>query len=159
MACYPGLGAPEIPAGEVLLVPLFSNHLAILQRSLEAAGLRQAAAAQNLANVNTPGYKALRVEFEQHLAAALKAGSTTPGLTLKVTHERHRPAGGAGTAAGIQPQLVRDTTRSDRVDGNNVDVEAEMARLAANEVWYGALLRQLNDELTRLRLAITEGRR
>ncbi|MFO7172315.1 MAG: flagellar basal body rod protein FlgB [Bacillota bacterium] len=142
-------------------MPLFPPHLSILQRGLEAAAVRQAALAHNLANVNTPGYKALRVRFEEHLAAALEMSGTgeAPRLPLRVTHPRHLRGRGAEAALEVRPQVVRDLSRSDRADGNNVDVEAEMAQMAANEIWYGALLRQLNDELARLRLAVTEGRR
>jgi flagellar basal-body rod protein FlgB len=110
----------------------------ILERSLEAASLRQQTLANNIANVNTPGFKRSRVEFEQHLAEALKVGDDP---------------------TTVRAQLTRETTSQGRPDGNNVDIEFEMTGLAENQIWHAALTRQITDHFARLRMAIHEGRR
>lgn len=142
---------------------LFPRQIGVLQRGLEAASLRQAVLAHNLANVNTPGYRAQAVRFEDALQQALDQAERPPGpgLAMKVTHERHFqvPPVPVPDPAQVQAAVVRDATRAARADGNNVDVDAEMARVAANQIWYSALSRQISDEFLRLRLAITEGRR
>lgn len=141
---------------------LFPRQIDILARSLEAASLRQAALAHNVANVNTPGYKALAVSFEGALQQALEQPEVSPApLALAATDARHIQVGPppAPDPTRVQAAVARDASRSARADGNNVDVEAEMARMAGNQMWYAALSRQVSDEFQRLRLAITEGRR
>lgn len=131
----------------------------ILERGLEASNLRHTVMAQNLANVNTPNYKAARVLFEEYLQRALTGGADQgPTLALVTTHQRHLGAAPVAPAQ-VRPVVTRDTAHAGRPDGNNVDLEAEMARVAANQVWYQALARQVNDEFARLRMAASEGRR
>lgn len=110
----------------------------ILQKGLEAASLRQRVLAHNIANVNTPGFKRSRVEFEHRLAEALSQGAPPESVEVKVVQELHSLA---------------------RPDGNNVDIELEMTQLAENQIWYAALTRQISDHFARLRMVIHEGRR
>lgn len=114
------------------------RDLAPLAAALTAAGLRHRVLAHNLANANTPGFKRFRVEFESRLAAALAAGQDP---------------------AGVTPAVVRETGSRSRPDGNNVDVELEMAQLAENQLWQAALVRQVSEHFARLRTVIYEGRR
>lgn len=138
----------------------YTGHIAILEQALAAAALRHQALAHNLANVNTPGYKALRVSFEDELARALDAqAGRDRRLPLARTDPGHLPGPAPAPPRAAAPHVWRDLTRSARADGNNVDLEAEMARVAANQIWYMALSRQIGDEFGRLRLAATEGRR
>jgi flagellar basal-body rod protein FlgB len=110
----------------------------ILERGIQAATLRQQALAHNVANVNTPGFKRVRVDFEAELARALK--------------ERRDPD-------TVKPTVVVETQSIGRPDGNNVDIELEMTQMAENQIWYAALVRQLNDQFNRLRMVIHDGRR
>lgn len=127
----------------------------ILQNGLTAASLRHTAISHNLANANTPNFKALAVRFEDLLAGALQGKNAEP---LQRTDPRH--LGWAATdPTQVQPVVVRDESRTGRSDGSSVDVEAEMAKLAGNQLSYSALTRQVSDEFRRLRLAITGGRR
>jgi len=77
-------------------------------------------------------------------------------LRLLVTHPGHFSGQTAATPA---PQVVRDNTTSYRNDGNNVDIDVEMARLAENSIYYDALAKQMSYRLGALRSAIYEGRR
>jgi flagellar basal-body rod protein FlgB len=153
-----------------------------LDSALGRTALRGAALANNLANVNTPGYKRLDVEFDAALAEAMAvsrgpAGPVVPAasrMPMTLTSAGHM-AGGAhasppapglhGSSASIagaghgQAKVVRAGGTTLRSDGNNVDIEAEMAMLAENTIYYQALVQQLNSSLDLLRLAITEGRR
>lgn len=110
----------------------------ILERGIEASGLRHRVQAHNIANSNTPGFKRTRVEFEQHLATALAEG-TDPDA--------------------IRPVMVTEEMTLARPDGNNIDIEGEMTALAENQLWYAALTRQLSDHFARLRMVIHDGRR
>lgn len=129
-----------------------------LARGLDAASLRHQVTANNLANVNTPGYKRGRVQFEEQLAAALQgAASPRQRVALATTHPGHRtdPRASALPTA----KIVTDTTLGLRNDGNNVDLETETAILARNSLWYTAMSRLISDRFNLLRHAITEGRR
>jgi flagellar basal-body rod protein FlgB len=110
----------------------------VLEQGLAAASLRHAVLANNIANVNTPGFKRSRVEFEEHLAGALSGG---------------------GQADAVSPQVVVEEKTVARPDGNNVDIEGEMTELAQNQIWYSALTRQLSDHFRRLSTVIQDGRR
>ena len=130
-----------------------------LARGLQVLALRQRLLAHNVANAETPGYKRYDVRF-----ADLLAGRLEGGLPLARTHPGHLAGeGGAGGAAGGGPwpagAVYRDTATSLRNDGNNVDIDAEMARLAENALHYQALVRQLSDRIALLRTVIFEGRR
>jgi flagellar basal-body rod protein FlgB len=128
--------------------------LQVLAKALEAASLRQEAIAQNLANVDTPGYKAIDVSFEDQLKTALARADS---LRMRVTHPKHlaKPS----SAAAAQPVLVRKTGTVSRADGNNVDPEAEMAALAENQLTYSALTRLVSEKYNLLKYTISEGRR
>ena len=126
----------------------------MLARALEAASLRQEAIAQNLANVDTPGYKALEVSFEDQLRTAL---TRTDSLPMRVTRPKHLT--GPATSDAVRPALIRRTGTVSRADGNNVDPEAEMAALAENQLTYSALTRLVSEKYSLLKYTISEGRR
>jgi len=119
-----------------------------LERALSAAARRHEALANNVANADTPGYKRQDVHFLGELRRAQER------LALTRSHPDH--LGGAGGA--VSARVVRDTTTG-RPDGNNVDIEFELASLAENGLWYQALLRQLGAKFSMWRTVITEGRK
>lgn len=127
---------------------------------MKAAQVRHQVLANNIANVNVPGFQAQEVTFEEHLKEALQGTPADAGLRGLTTDERHIPIGPETAAATpVEPRIRPQLGTVMRQDGNNVDLEAEMAKLAANQLWYQSLVRSLQDEFTRLRTAINEGRR
>ncbi|MCL6548678.1 MAG: flagellar basal body protein, partial [Alicyclobacillus sp.] len=102
-----------------------------------AARLRQQVYAANIANVETPGYQRLDVSFETLLQSAL--------------------TGGLDAAAAVQPQVVQPAATQIDNNGNNVDIDAEMASLAANQIRYDALVQTVQMDLARMRTAINGG--
>lgn len=127
-----------------------------LQRALDGAVRRHQAIAENIANVDTPGYKRVEVEFETALRAAL-AGEEQ-GSDLIRTHPRHLGKGPGGLAEA-RPSAYRVTETTGRADGNNVDIDSEMAKLAENTLLYNSLTQVLGRRLAMLRFVINEGRR
>jgi flagellar basal-body rod protein FlgB len=125
-----------------------------LEKALDAAGLRQRVAAHNIANINTPGYKRSYVAFEDELKAAL---GMEKSLGLRKTHPGH--LGRDRSLATIRPRVEKDDSPGMRADGNNVDIDAEMAELAINTLMYSAAATRLNSKLSLLRYVINEGRR
>jgi len=140
---------------------MFPKVVGTLEQSLKASSLRHQVLANNIANVNVPGFQASEVTFEEHLQEALKGEVPQTGLAGLRTDARHIPINTPTQLppAAVEPQIRQAVTGTMRQDGNTVDVEAEQAKLAANQLWYQALVRSIQDEFTRLRTAITEGRR
>lgn len=131
---------------------LSSPQEVVLERALAAAALRHKVISNNIANVNTPGFKRSDVVFEDKLTAAMSA----PPSALARTHAKHM-AGRPGAGAG--PSVVTDTATSLRTDGNNVDIDAEMAGIAKNTIYYDAVAQQLGRHFSNLKSVISEGRR
>ena len=132
-----------------------ADGLKILEKSLDAAWLRNDAISQNIANVDTPGYKRKTVAFEEYLKSALD-GRSLKGIT---TDKRHIPIGG-DKIDSVNIKVSEDNSSlSVRLDGNNVDIESEMASLAKNSIKYNTLVQSLNTGFNRLKSVISEGRK
>jgi flagellar basal-body rod protein FlgB len=125
-----------------------------LHKGLDAAAERQRVAAHNLANVNTPDFKRSEVSFEERLQGSLAGVGRLP---LAVTHPRH--IGRQAVLAEVRHQVRRDYSSSMRSDGNNVDIDREMAAMAANQLKYNAMTQLVNEKYGLLRYVIHEGRR
>ncbi len=134
---------------------LTSPHAAMLENAISTASLRHKLIADNVANVNTPGFKRSEVPFEDVLRETLH--KQTQKLSLAVTHDRHIPQ----VSHSIMPnsQVRQITENSLRTDGNNVDIEIEMANMAKNTIYYDASVQQLSRYFSSLKSAINEGRR
>lgn len=130
-----------------------SSNFDYLQRGLQAATLRHEVISDNIANVNTPRFKKSNVVFEELLAKELEP-EPTDKLVLVRTHDRHMPVPTHGKAEAVI-QLENDDTM--RVDGNNVDVDAEMASLAKNQLYYNALATQLKTYVRGMKDVISSG--
>lgn len=133
---------------------LGGSEMALLRGGIAAAELRQQVIADNIANVDTPGFKRSEVLFEEMLAGKL-GGQARPKLEARRTHEKHIPFGRNGSV--VKPRLVTDDTTSMNNNANNVDIDREMALLAKNQLHYNAMIQQLNHKISMLRIGI-EGR-
>lgn len=131
-------------------IDLFSN-VNLLQKGLQVSQLRHDVIANNIANVDTPGFKASHVEFESYMAQALDEDSQP--FVASTTNARHI-AFGASSAQDVQPRVVTDESTSMRMDENNVDVDAQMSELAKNQIYFNTVARQISGELSRLKMAI-----
>lgn len=121
----------------------------LLKSALNASQLRQKTISNNIANVNTPNYKANRVVFEEKLQRAIDGTS----VNLKATHVNH-----FGTSEQtVEPKVVKDQSTSMRNDGNNVDIDVEMSNVAANQILYNTLVQQIDGKISTLRYIISEG--
>jgi flagellar basal-body rod protein FlgB len=112
-----------------------------LEKSLDAAWLRNEVISGNVANADTPGYKRKEVQFEQFLNSEMKNSQIEKGQT--------RLSGGGGV------KVVEDhSSYSYRLDGNNVDMEREMAQMAMNTLRYNTLIQRMNGQFSKLRNVI-----
>ena len=111
----------------------------LLGKLLDVAAIRHKVIANNIANVNTPGFRKSRVLFEDSLKRALAEGELD-----KVQHLR---------------ALVEESgAPAVRNDGNNVDIDREMVGLAVNALRHRAAGEALGFRIRGLRNAIREGR-
>lgn len=116
--------------------PLFNDPtLKSLSFALDGLSTRQRATANNIANVDTPGYKSQNVNFESRLQAAM--GDIDSSLGLSTTNAKHLGA----RNINLDPDgiTVRQQTNSMRNDENNVDIDLEMTTLAETTLRYQAL--------------------
>ena len=120
-----------------------------LIRSLDTAALRQKVTAQNLSNLNTPGYKRSYVVFSEELNRA-KAS-----ISLQKTNPGHL----SGRDQHGSPRVEVESHTSRRSDGNNVDLDQEMLDLVSNQLRYNTLVQSISGRFERWRHVINEGRR
>lgn len=128
------------------------DYINVLDKAADAAWLRNDAIANNIANADTPGYKRQDVAFETELKKALrtaKYGGTRDSrdtLDKVVANVDHRK---------LDARPYTDNSGySYRLDGNNVDPDAEGVYLAENQLWYQGLMQSINDEFTNLKIAM-----
>ena len=130
----------------------------LLQHGMSAAWTRNAVIRNNLANVETPGFKASDVEFESLLAAA--TAEHVGGFVCTKTHGKHLDIGSGvrprTDVMSIQPLIFQREDTMMRMDENNVDIESENVKLAQNTIFYNTLMEKMNGEIRRLRLAISD---
>lgn len=124
--------------------------MSVLQKGLEASSLRQQVLSNNVANIDTPNFKRSDVDFQAVLGAAL--GEPSKGLSLKLTSPRHIPGAGDGVDGGNV--IVTDQSTTLRNDGNNVDVDSEMSKVAENGLYYNSLTNAISLQLSLLRMVI-----
>lgn len=120
----------------------------LIKKSLDASVERGQVIANNIANVNTKGYKRHYVTFEETLEESMS------NIELNATDKRHI----TNSSEYGDIEVKRDESNSMRADGNNVDIDNEMTNLAANSLKYNALITELNSALTLKRLVINGGK-
>jgi len=129
---------------------LFGNRtFGLLRGGLDAGADRMRVIAENIANVETPGYRAQRVAFESLLAQARDGG-----LDLARTHGAHLGGGASGSAPVPAPR--RELTHAPVAPGaaSNVDLERELVQMQKNEIQFQALSQVLADKYRGIRDAI-----
>jgi len=122
--------------------------------AMNGLSLRQQAITHNVANADTPGYKAVDVSFEGQLQQALK-GQQDNHLQLAQTHSGHL----AAPAEQFTTQTVRRSNTTMRNDGNSVDIDLEMSQLAETTLRYNALTLLTSKKLGLIKNVITGSRR
>jgi flagellar basal-body rod protein FlgB len=100
----------------------------MLKKGIEGTDMRHRAISNNIANVDTPNYQRATVSFEQQLQRA-RSGI---GFIGRKTHPSHFAIGGVATIKEVQPRVILDNSTRFRPDGNNVNIDEEMADLAEN---------------------------
>ncbi|MBI2603793.1 MAG: flagellar basal body rod protein FlgB [Deltaproteobacteria bacterium] len=109
----------------------------------------------NIANAETPGYRALGYEFEERLQSVAEAQQTD---SLKTASSLHYRKPNVLASGNIEPDIFIRPTESVTHDGNTVDMDMEMAQLAQNQILYKTAVETINRKIGILRYAINGGR-
>ena len=125
------------------------NALSFQTRALGLRAYRQEILASNIANADTPNYKARDFDFTSALNEAV-AGRSTGALGLATTNARHLP--GTGEVAPA-PLLYRSTVQPS-VDGNTVDMDVERSQFSENAMQYQASLTFITSQIRLLQAAV-----
>ncbi|CCZ27499.1 flagellar basal body rod protein FlgB [Kineothrix sp. MSJ-39] len=122
------------------------DYVNVLDKAADASWMRQEAISNNIANVNTPGYKRQDVAFEDSLQEA-------------ISNSRYRSTDEKVANLSKADLRIRSYTDSSgfsyRLDGNNVDIDTENAALARNQLKYNALVDSINHEFSMIK-AVTQ---
>ena len=126
-------------------------YLGVHPDALRVRSQRAELIADNLANADTPGFKARDLDFK---AALVAAGTPSAGVQLSTTRPGHLDAAAAN--GGIDPAALKYRVPfAPSLDGNTVDAQVEQANFAENAVRYQATLTFINSKLRGLMTAIT----
>ena len=125
-----------------------NNYVNILDKAADAANLRNELLTNNIANVSTPNYKRKDLDFESVLQGEL-AGEKNLSKAVKKANQNLET---------LDAQVYTDNASlSYRLDGNNVDINTEEARLAENQIKYQALVDLMNQEFARYNTVLSSG--
>ena len=119
------------------------DYLGLHTTALQLRSQRASLIASNLANSDTPNYKARDIDFASTLAQA-----TGQSLSVKTTNPAHLPTGGQATA-GSQDVMYRVPNHAS-LDGNTVDVQVEQGKFSENSLQYQSSLNFLNRKINGL---------
>jgi flagellar basal-body rod protein FlgB len=135
---------------------LFGRTVGMLKNAMDGAGAAHGAIANNIANVNTPNFRRTDVSFKDALAATDASAPAGGELPLVTTSDRDIPAGGAQDAAAFKITTTVDETQQMRLDGSNVDVDQEMAKLSLNSSYAQTMSQLLQTQYTTIKASIEE---
>jgi flagellar basal-body rod protein FlgB len=129
----------------------FDPTIGALNTALNLRLVNQNVISSNIANADTPGYKAKAMEFESALREAIQSQETPGPAATHPDHIQRRPTD------AVHPEIFDDPNGVESLDGNTVDRAAEMAKMAENQLLYDAAAEALKRKLGMLKYAISEG--
>lgn len=117
----------------------------LMAKGLDGAAQRQTYISDNIANADTPGYKRKDVNFQNTLRNVI---SQRISLPLESTRDNHLNTANGNNSLDFSP--FKENNTNFRIDGNNVDIEREMAEMAKNNIYFDTLAQQLNSKFNML---------
>lgn len=129
---------------------LFSSTINTLEQAMNYSSSKQKVISQNIANVDTPNYKArdvsFKTEFDRVLSNTIKANRTDPRhFTFSSSSSSNFP-------------LFNQSSGTFNQNGNNVDIDKEMSELAKNQIYYNAVADRLGSKFNSLKTVIRGGK-
>ncbi|MCA0969147.1 flagellar basal body rod protein FlgB [Halobacillus litoralis] len=128
---------------------LFGQTIHTLENAMNHSAAKNRTIANNIANVDTPGYKAKDVVFKDVLSSELSS------IPTKRTHSRHIDFQNREGSSSFQTITRQNTTYNH--NGNNVDIDKEMNELAQNQIQYQALTSRISSKFSGLESVLRGG--
>jgi len=132
---------------------LFGDTYAILEKSMNLRSQRHTVISANIANAETPNYKAVKVDFEDELKKVVPDKNQ---LNLKVTSTRHVTTSSRIEDVRATPTIEK--TEALRADENTVDLDKEFVALSKNKLMYDVSTEIISRKLKGLLTAIKESK-
>ena len=126
------------------MMDLYGNGLLLGEKTLDSLWMRQNLTMNNIANVDTPGFKSQYMTFENELAQKIRSA-----LTVKKTPMKDVARG----IENMRPSVHTTLNESTRLDENNVDMDQEQVELARTAYEYQFMISSVSSDLSRLRSA------
>jgi len=133
---------------------IFDKTTEALSTAVNMRLLKNNVISANIANAETPGYKANKMDFEDALARQIDIDGLRK---MSTSHREHIPVGGTASARA-KAEIYDNPDGVTSNDGNTVDLEREMTMLAENQIQYKAAIQLINKKLAALKYAASEGR-
>lgn len=131
---------------------LYNNRTpSVLKKALDFQSQRHLLISSNISNMDTPGYKAKDVNFESQLRQAI---GTSGELDMATTNGKHIGTGNSAVK-NMMPDVFEEQD-SAKANGNNVNLDKEMMKLAENQIAYNATTQMMGKRASTIRAAITE---
>ncbi|MFZ3576600.1 flagellar basal body rod protein FlgB [Virgibacillus sp. DJP39] len=130
---------------------LFGGTINSLENSLDYSSAKNRIISSNIANIDTPNYQSKEVNFKNVLNSAM-----TSTFDAKKTNPKHLSFSNESSNTSYQIRDSKDTMYNH--NGNNVDVDKEMAELAKNQIYYQGLVDRLAGKFSSLQTVIRGGR-
>jgi len=134
----------------------FGQTVGMLKDAMSGSAEAHSVMANNIANANTPNFRRSDVSFKEALAATEATPGDPDQLALTTTSDRHIAIGGPQDPQAFTITTAVDDSQQMRVDGSNVDVDQEMAKLSLNSSYAQTMGQLLTNDYSRLRQAIQE---
>lgn len=129
---------------------LFDQTLGVLHKVLNLRQQNQKLITANIANAETPGYRPVRMEFEQDMQRALGTAERAP--------LPQREALAKAAISSVNGSIVHDAQGPQIGDKNAVNIDQEMVHLAENQLKYEAAVSMMNKKLSLLKYVAADGR-
>lgn len=133
-------------------VKLFDSTISLLEEVLNFSSLRHNIIASNIANMSTPGYRVRELLFQRELREALSSGDKLKPVAVSWKGSSARAA--ASPLKEVRPRLVYEDAFNMASEGNTVDVDQEMRKLAENNLFYDVAIQLMARKMNIIKASI-----
>ena len=134
----------------------FGSTVGMLEDAMTGAAVAHSAIANNVANAATPNFHRTDVSFKEALARSVPTDADPDEFSMLTNDARQIPIGGAAPAEPFSVTTTVDDSQQMRVDGSNVDMDQEMAKLSINSSYAQTMAQLATNSFTRIKEAIQE---
>jgi flagellar basal-body rod protein FlgB len=134
----------------------FGSTIDLLKNAMAGASAAHSAITNNVANANTPNFHRSDVSFKEALARSEATDGDPDELSVTTNDARQIPIGGPSDGEPFAITQTVDDSEMMRVDGSNVDIDQEMAKLSLNSSYSQTMAQLTTNSFTRIKQALME---